>query len=1766
MKTNKTFKQLLALLGAFILVFSAIDLPVWAMSDENISSENSSKENVTEDVATSENVEATESEILNNTTAQKSLLRAGETIASLDGVSMGGDSDSISVETWTSGLYSKTLDINATFDGSVSTTNRQISISLVNGLAFDTIPGMVAVDTNKNNWKFDASTLPKNLQGIIVGATYTPSPQLYWWSPRSGTLVYEIAAGTTSVNMSAAIISDMVFNMTDVSRTLTDAIKVQTLENGVQTAENVLESYILNGTANPSLYINSGGNVIRYLKPGESSTIDNSLTVQLPGLPLQNNAMLTEEITYVFRMNKNAGFQTFTFAGIDGADCTTTVDRTSDPVYDIITLTMLRPKNFAGNKIISNYTVPAGAVNGSYRLEFVSSKTKLIGASDYVKTTNFAKVFADATMPLVVVDDTVGHLTVDTVREPYYAYNPVLDSATLTPLGAFDVFNPTADVAADQKMQLTFDDTNIGVKMVQLVTGRGDAATNIVITTNKGNTINIPSVATTANNEKVVGFVRINLADYGVTDATEYISSLTYDMGDIGKGGGRNNSGHASFVGSSDTLSGSYIPPVVYYGEVLTIPASKQYSAKIAVTTTDKEFSDADTAKATNTMTIIDAKAMTFITKSSITNDNPALSGGDTRRVTFSFLQSAYKYLNTVSSANKGFEVYIREDQYFSINKDTISANWEGNTYSVAAGTLVATQTVDNTGAKVYKLSFPDVILGAYKLSGSTYDQLNISYDLKVKPNAPTTSFATKDLIQILPTNGIGVSTSNGGNAPYNNPNIFNVDSSGSVTKYVGTPDNRIALRLQAQKDFVVTTAANLNGGPWVSYDFETDSEVINLNPSGEARYKLNVVNNSGEAIEGYTALVPIPKYGESTGLQPTNPADFKNDEHLQKENFGWTASLLEQIDTSGSKLSYQVLYATTYETEKDSPNFVAWDAITDKNEIRMVKIVTTDSIADGVDDEISFPLALTDPLADAHAGNINIYSARIHRVVGGTSGYKPSEPVALRLKTGAVKGIVFDDTNRNGLQDGSETGRNGIAVRVYEKGTTTLIDSTTTKTINGVDGSYEFLGLDKDQEVDIIFINPNTNDSTRFSAVTSGGSTPTEAADHLQATTAGVKASATGYDTIHAGIITPVAVNFNAQGGSTAATTVNRYPGETIVSEPDAVKTGHTFTGWFTAATGGSKVTFPYISGTTDVTLHAQYTANKYLINYDIATNGGEGTAPASENVTYDTTATQPANPVKTGYTFSGWYDAASGGSLWNFATNKMPANDVQLYAQFTINNYTLTLDNEGVTTNQTVEYNALATEPTEPTKTGFTFDGWFDAVTGGTEWNFATDTMPAANKTLYAQYTRNNYTVTFNDQGTTTTDSVAYEALITEPTSVPTKPGYTFSGWYDAATGGTKWDFAADTMPAANKTLYAQFTADDQTITFDVNTGDAKTRPADVVQPTDSTFDLDAVTAPSKPGYSFVGWFDASDTQHSGTITMPVGGLDLIAKWSADDQVISFNSKGGSGIASITAKTDSDVDLDTQVTTRPGYQFDGWFDASDNQYSGMVTMPAGGLALEAHWTALDQTITFDVNGGDVATQPADLVQPTDSTVHLDAVNEPTWFGHKFLGWQTADGTAYSGDITMPVDGLTLYAQWQDLIVDGVWKIQADDVRITVDQLKEFIKNGTLEAEILSRSNAKAWDESDGRDLNPLYANINVLVEKSAAGTYLVTIVYLDPSGNELSSVLATDITVYVDEVPVPELALPVTGGNELPMTIGGAGLILLAGIVLISRKKSRK
>ncbi|MBF2345230.1 InlB B-repeat-containing protein [Listeria seeligeri] len=280
------------------------------------------------------------------------------------------------------------------------------------------------------------------------------------------------------------------------------------------------------------------------------------------------------------------------------------------------------------------------------------------------------------------------------------------------------------------------------------------------------------------------------------------------------------------------------------------------------------------------------------------------------------------------------------------------------------------------------------------------------------------------------------------------------------------------------------------------------------------------------------------------------------------------------------------------------------------------------------------------------------------------------------------------------------------------------------------------------------------------------------------------------------------------------------------------------------------------------------------------------------SEMVEENTLIPEPQDPTKEGYTFTGWYDAKTGGNKWDFNTETMPTNDMTLYAQFTKNSYTATFDVDGTTTSQSVAYQEFLTEPTEPTKAGYSFTGWYDAKTDGNKWDFSTETMPANDMTLYAQFSPNKYLVTFDVDGKTTSESVAYQGNVPQPAD-PWKTGYTFTGWYDAKTGGNKWDFSTGIMPANDMTLYAQFSINNYTVTFNVDgktTNQSIVYQGNVMQPAD----------PSKEGYTFTGWYDTKTGGNKwdfSTGVMPANDMTLYAQFTKNKSTNDGNKTPGQG-----------------------------------------------------------------------------------------------------------------------------------------------------------------------------------------------------------------------------------------------------------------------------
>ena len=369
--------------------------------------------------------------------------------------------------------------------------------------------------------------------------------------------------------------------------------------------------------------------------------------------------------------------------------------------------------------------------------------------------------------------------------------------------------------------------------------------------------------------------------------------------------------------------------------------------------------------------------------------------------------------------------------------------------------------------------------------------------------------------------------------------------------------------------------------------------------------------------------------------------------------------------------------------------------------------------------------------------------------------------------------------------------------------------------------------------------------------------------------------------------------VTFNGNGGTANPTSKTVTYGSTYGTLATATKTGYTLEGWYTAASGGTKVDAgTKVTITANQTLYAHYKANTYTVTF----NGNGGTASqASKNVTYDSTYGTLPTASRTGYTFSGWYTSTSNGTKIDTGTKVTITGNQTLYARWTANTYTVTFNGNGGTVSSSskkVSYDG--TYGTLPTAslTGYTFQGWYTAKSGGTQVVAGTKVTITGNQTLYARWKANTYTVVFNGNGGTisgnSSKTVTYNATYgTLPTA--SRTGYTFTGWYTATSGGTQVAAGTTVKITGNQTLYAQWRANTYTVTFNANGGSVSTGSKSVTY--GGTYGT--LPTPTKSGNRFDGWFTAATggTQvATGTKVSITSNQTLYAHWTVIEYTVTL------------------------------------------------------------------------------------------------------------------------------------------------------------------------------------------------------------------------------------------------------------------------------------
>lgn len=531
--------------------------------------------------------------------------------------------------------------------------------------------------------------------------------------------------------------------------------------------------------------------------------------------------------------------------------------------------------------------------------------------------------------------------------------------------------------------------------------------------------------------------------------------------------------------------------------------------------------------------------------------------------------------------------------------------------------------------------------------------------------------------------------------------------------------------------------------------------------------------------------------------------------------------------------------------------------------------------------------------------------------------------------------------------------------------------------------------------------------------------------------------------------------VTFNANGGSVPDTTFTVEYGNTYYQNfPVPTRTGYTFDGWYTKASGGTRVSQGSpVNQTTlgDLTLYAHWIINSYTNKVD--PNGGyRASDNSTEVITYNKNygETEPISERRrTGYTLTGYKVANStngsttdlGGAVFNFDSSaktgslKQGTAPITLTAQWKANTYTVNFNGNGATGGSTASQNFVYDTAQNLNSNGFQqkYTVTYDlndgsaatsavATSGFSGWN----TKANGSGTSYSngQSVKN---LTSTNNGSVTLYAQWTKRSVTLPT--PTKSGKVCTGWYTAS--GTKVGNCGDSYTVTgNTTLYAHWETVGYTVTWKNHNGTTLETDEGVPQGATPTYDGATPTKPdtTEKSYIFSGWspaispvtgdvvytaqftetprkyelsfvFDESKGQIIGNDKAPVGSVV-----TADVQ-----PKNGYGVKEIIAYKTGDRNTTVSIDST-SYRF---------------TMPAFDVTIEVTWKEADVihtsaykdvaptftvTIPATVELGNEITVGAENVRVNKGSEVVISIADASGIGNAFTMTSTAgDSFAYS-------------------------------------------------------------------------------------------------------------------------------------------------------------
>ena len=540
-------------------------------------------------------------------------------------------------------------------------------------------------------------------------------------------------------------------------------------------------------------------------------------------------------------------------------------------------------------------------------------------------------------------------------------------------------------------------------------------------------------------------------------------------------------------------------------------------------------------------------------------------------------------------------------------------------------------------------------------------------------------------------------------------------------------------------------------------------------------------------------------------------------------------------------------------------------------------------------------------------------------------------------------------------------------------------------------------------------------------------------------------------------------------------------------------------------------------------------FSAGEALVVTFHANNGTEDTATQK---IFGGKGTLKANTFTCeGKIFAGWATSADGAVAYEDGAAITTETNLDLYAVWS-DAYTVTLRNGDTDTTVLVPQNSAIGSriPADPTKKGYTFEGWFNG-----EEKLTAETVISGDVIYTAQWSPITYTIAFSGgeggQGAMDSIPATYDQEVTLPKNTFTRPGYYFNGW--SASSGASSGSYADEKPVKNLTtkqgetvtLYAAWYGLPVNVTLHPNYDGAENGTRTCIVGSNYNYILkegggtkfDAIEDPVRTGYIFDGWFDAAEggnavgPSYKFTAVDAENGFHLYAHWTKG---ITVHFDGNGYKNTLKDKTVTPDKVFSSLPSLSSYYYpankalDGWYiKNADGSFGEAVTkdtvFSGDEVTLIAKWRDYQYIIKYNVKYSDKNTTTgtmADQPAPFGQNVQLTPCGYSRE-GYTFAGWSESS----YGSTVKYADGATINRPFEE----------GDDW-----------EGGSEDGEAYNLY--AVWTESKSPEQSEAEAKLEA-AEKAIGGTYNVT---YGKDTNALTMLRAkleaagiTDVTVSMKE-----------------------------------------